>query len=962
MYRIAIEFCILLIFNLVFFLDAQNVIDPNYRIDCHPDFNVTQAVCANRGCVFDTKTYDKSLGIPLCYYPNNTGYVATNGLNSDSVSLVRPSNGVKNPFGSDFDLVFTSKEIGGGLYVSISPKQGGRYRPPIDINLTPNIVSSEKLKVVKSNNSIFSFAVQRQSSGANVWDTSIGGLLFADQFIQISTYLPSDLIYGFGEHLHQNLKHNFTNYTTWGMFARDNGFLAFQHPSYGVHPFYLGVEKDGKAHGVFIYNSNAQEITTGPAPHLTYRTIGGQLEFFYFPGPTPEEVIKQYNQVIGTTEMPAYWALGFHLCRFGYHNLSEMQMVVNRTLAAQIPIDVAWADIQYAIKSKDFTLDNVSWAGFTDYINNYLHRDHGMYSIVIVDPGIEVDYEPFSRGLQSGANFIRWYNQSLIQVEVNSNYTLTNGTDYMLSIVWPERHVAFPDFLEPTNKTTEWWMDEFRRFRKLVPIDGVWIDMNEIATCSECPTYTNYVPPGYTIDPLVCPPNSLDNPPYLTSTVYQYWEAGNMNISLASKTICMAGKTMGNSSTYYNTKSLYGNSMQKATARVQREVIGKRGTVISRSTFPTSGKYGGHWTGDDYSNFTHLRLSIIQIQEINMFGIPFVGADICGFNGVAWPELCLRWQQLGAFYPFSRNHNVEGAPAQDPGLWPDVAKAARHANLFRYRHLPYLYSLLFSSALYGGTVARPVFFEFANDSATYDLSFQFLWGSALMIIPVTYEGVSTVDGYLPKDAVWYSVYDNNYGVRQQTGYSTFWAPKDILIPVFVRGGYILPRQVPDVTTKKARQHPFELLIALDLNGKASGELYWDDGETNINDIANYNYYHFTYNFYVNSNTATLNITMDRSATNLTLTYLDNIEIFGYPYTPSLASAKLNGQPANIDMSGSTYNSTTQFLSILTANFINLNQNGPTWILTWSNGCTFVGGSCMSSADCCDNFCFNGKCH
>ena len=71
--------------------------------------------------------------------------------------------------------------------------------------------------------------------------------------------------------------------------------------------------------------------------------------------------------------MPPYWALGFHLCRFGYNSISNMEMVRKRMSDNQIPQDTQWNDIDYMKHHLDFTIDNINFNGlskFADHLHN----------------------------------------------------------------------------------------------------------------------------------------------------------------------------------------------------------------------------------------------------------------------------------------------------------------------------------------------------------------------------------------------------------------------------------------------------------------------------------------------------------------------------------------------------------------------------------------------------------------
>ncbi|XP_075863964.1 uncharacterized protein LOC142873447 [Microcebus murinus] len=131
---------------------------------------------------------------------------------------------------------------------------------------------------------------------------------------------------------------------------------------------------------------------------------------------------------------------------------------------------------------------------------------------------------------------------------------------------------------------------------------------------------------------------------------------------LAEKTLCPDSKTyLGY---HYDTHSLFGLLQAASTFFASMNATGRRPFVLSRSTFVGSGQYTGHWLGDNFSRWRDMRMSIIGMLEFNLFGIPYIGADICGFKEDTTYELCLRWMQLGAFYPLSRNNNAIGNKAK----------------------------------------------------------------------------------------------------------------------------------------------------------------------------------------------------------------------------------------------------------------------------------------------------------
>lgn len=392
---------------------------------------------------------------------------------------------------------------------------------------------------------------------------------------------------------------------------------------------------------------------------------------YFLMGPTPADVVRQYTSTVGKPALPPMWGLGFHLCRYGYKTLNRTRYIMQRNLDAGIPLDVQWVDLDYMSHSNDFTYNKITFAGFPEFVEELHSR--GMHLVPIVDPGISGSeipgtYPPYDKG-----------------IEMNI-FVLNSSSQPFIGKVWNDKSTVWPDFTNP--KTLDYWTLMFRNMYDMFKFDGAWIDMNEPS---------NFLSGSMT----GCADGPLEKPPYVPGV-----NGGQLNY----KTMCMSALQYAGK--HYNVHNLFGISEATMTSFALAEVRGKRPFIISRSSFLGLGHYAGHWSGDIVSSWKEMRLSIPQILTFSILGIPLMGADICGFNGNTTAALCQRWMQLGAFYPFSRNHNTDDGIDQDPTAFGQtVATSSRDALLIRYSLLPYLYTLFWKAHVDGDTVARPLFFE-----------------------------------------------------------------------------------------------------------------------------------------------------------------------------------------------------------------------------------------------------------
>src|ERR1700722_14942351 len=582
-------------------------------------------------------------------------------------------------------------------------------------------------------------------------------------------------------------------FTMWNTDAF--GWQESTDPIYKTVPFFLDI-KQGRTLGVFLDNTwrTNFDFGRGDETRYTFGSLDGPIDYYLLYGPEPKQVVTEWAWLTGPTPLPPLWALGFQQSRYTYFPETQLREVATRLRKDRIPTDVLWLDIDFQHENWPFTVNEKAFPNFAGLVQDLAREQYKL--VVITDLHIakqaNVGYAPYDSGV-AGDHFVK----------------NPDGSTFV-GKVWPGPAV-FPDFTQAQAR--QWWGSLYKTFVN-DGVAGFWNDMNEPAVF-ETPTKT--MPDDIQ--------HRIDEPGFSKRT------APHLEIH-----------------------NVYG--MQNARGTYEGLLAlrpDERPFVMSRASYAGGQRYSTTWTGNNSSTWNHLRMTVPQIVNLGLSGFSLCGADVGGFAGSPPPDLLTKWIELSAFQPIDRVHSAKGTRMHE--VWvdgPEQEAIRRRYIEERYRLMPYLYTVAEETSRNGLPINRPLFLEFPDateDGSPFDLTTggsEFLFGSRILVAPnPSPEEVAPYTVHLPP-GTWYDYWTGEQFIRSKPGGTLDLEQRDKVIaqkplmvtptldqlPVYVRGGSILPIAPLTQSTSEVPNGPLTLRVFLPTSGEAcAGEVYTDDGHS-----------------------------------------------------------------------------------------------------------------------------------
>ncbi|KAL0350372.1 UNVERIFIED_CONTAM: putative glucan 1,3-alpha-glucosidase [Sesamum radiatum] len=633
---------------------------------------------------------------------------------------------------------------------------------------------------------------------------------------------------------------------------------------YGSIPFMISHGKSRGSSGFFWLNAAEMQIDVlGPGWNDEFSSVlmlpsdqkrvdtlwmseAGVVDAFFFVGPGPKDVVKQYTSVTGAPALPQLFAVAYHQCRWNYRDEEDVYNVDAKFDEHDIPYDVLWLDIEHTDGKRYFTWDKSLFPNPEEMQKKLAAK--GRHMVTIVDPHIKRDDSYF---IHKEASQKGYYVKD------------ATGKDFD-GWCWPGSS-SYLDMVNPEIRS--WWADKFSydKYVGSTPSLYIWNDMNE-------PSVFNGPEVSMPRDALHY--GNVEHRELHNAYGYYFHMAtadGLVKRGEGNDRPFVLSRAFFPGSQRYGAVWTGDNSAEWEHLRVSVPMILTLGlTGISFSGADVGGFFGNPDTellvrwyqlGAYYPFFRAHAHHDTKRREPWLFGkdckslqfhfkesIEFVAFTVCNDEWGSgerlavlerWPEKLVNALPLQGPLNLKLNNSLEREENSERNT--DLIKEAIH---IRYMLLPYFYTLFREANASGVPVARPLWMEFPADEKTFSNDEAFMVGNSLLVQGIYTQRAKHVSVYLPGDQSWY---DMKTGTAYKGGATYKLDASDDSIPAFQRAGTIIPRK--DRFRRSSTQmenDPYTLVIALNSSKAAEGELYVDDGKSFQFQKGAYIHRHFTF--------------------------------------------------------------------------------------------------------------------
>ncbi len=515
--------------------------------------------------------------------------------------------------------------------------------------------------------------------------------------------------------------------------------------------------------------------------------VGQRVSFFVIAGKTYDEIYEGYRALTGVVQMLPKSAYGYIQCKQRYTSQAELMAVAKGYRERHLPIDDLVIDWFSYTKMGQMDMDPTQWPDPVA-MNKELHAMN-FHVMISVWPRFVPEDRYYATLLKNG-----W-------LEHLADGTPTNGLPY-------DRAGSDIDTTNPAAAKWYWAVIDENYVKK--GFDAFWMDETE--------------------------PDLPPNGSYLH---------------------------VGPGTEFFNVYPLFHTA---AVYDGMRRDMKERALILARSSYLGAQRNGTiFWSSDIAPTWDVLKRQVPTGINFVASGMPYWSTDIGGWQFLPgyhkperpvlidpsdaraevghyddYPELYVRWFEYGAFQPNFRTHGSR--PENEVWSYGKQAEPILEKFLrLRYELMPYIYSLGWSAHETGAPFMRGLFMDFGDDPKVADIGDEYMFGPALLVAPVTEQGMTSREVYLPAGTDWYNFWTNE---RVRGGQQiTVNAPIDV-IPVFVRAGSILPLGTVVESTNDA-QKIAKLRVYPGADG--SFDLYRDDGTSYAYEKGVYEVSHLRWN-------------------------------------------------------------------------------------------------------------------